>query len=374
MNYELSIIIPLYNSEKTILDSIDSIESEKIKLNYEVIIVDDCSTDNGYSLVKKHIENLSNYKLLKNHKNLGGGATRNIAIKNVSSNIIYCLDSDNMIGEKSIENMFYFLKKNELDAVTVEYSNRFYDKITNGFFKWEFDKYKGDLIPFEAIFSLNKCPLNITFMHTKKVFEVTGGYPENHGFDTQHFAIRFLMNNLKAKVCSGAFDYHRLHRNKGSYYHREYFSGKSNYNWLNIYSEMVHFFDEKTFETLVNFNLYDTFELSLNQKITKDNLVENHKKLIKNHSRDHYKKTLKSKKNLSLKELYFLFHYEKDLLKSLDYGIQLYRNFENSIYLEKKIIEIFDKLGLEFEKFKNRSFRKITLFNRVLNRVLKFFK
>ena len=82
-------------------------------------------------------------------------------------------------------------------------------------------------------------------MHTKRVFEITGGYPENHGFDTQHFAVRFLSNNLKALVCHSAFDYHRIHSNQNNYYHREYLSGKSNYNWIKIFSENIHFFNEE---------------------------------------------------------------------------------------------------------------------------------
>jgi glycosyltransferase involved in cell wall biosynthesis len=369
MNYDLSIIIPSFNSENTILESIDSILNQNLSILYEVIIVDDFSNDNSLEIINNKIKDYNNFKVFKNKSNLGGGATRNIAISNTSSNIIYCLDSDNMIGEKSLEKMYYFLKENDLDAVTVEYSKRFYDKINKGSFKWQFDTYKEELIPFEAMFSLNDCPLNITFMHTKRVFEITGGYPENHGFDTQHFAIRFLTNNLKAKVCIGAFDYHRLHSQKNSYYHREYFSGKSNYNWLNIYSEIIHLFNEKTFKDLVNFNLYKVNDISLSQRISKSNLIDGYQNFITNNTREIYKETLKNKPHLSSKDTYFLFHFEKDLLTSLSYGVKLLGEFEDSFYLENKIIEILEKLGLKIEKLKKRSFKKITLINRILNKL-----
>jgi glycosyltransferase involved in cell wall biosynthesis len=369
MKYDLSIIIPSFNSEQTILESIDSILLQNLSISYEVIIVDDCSTDNSLELIRNKIRDYKNFKVYKNKSNLGGGATRNIAISKTNSNIIYCLDSDNMIGEKSLEKMYYLLKENDLDAVTVEFSQRFYDKLKKGSFKWQFDTYDGELIPFEAMFSLNDCPLNITFMHTKRVFEITGGYPENHGFDTQHFAVKFLTNNLKAKVCIGAFDYHRLHSKKNSYYHREFFSGKSNYNWLNIYSEIIHLFNEKTYKDLVNFNFYKVHDISLSQKISKNNLIEGYQNFITNNTREIYRETLKNKPHLSSKDIYFLFHYEKELLTLLSYGIKLHDEFEDSFYLENKIIEILEKLGLKIEKLKKRSFKKITLTNRILNKL-----
>ena len=80
MKYDLSIIIPSFNSEQTILESIDSILLQNLSISYEVIIVDDCSTDNSLELIRNKIRDYKNFKVYKNKSNLGGGATRNIAI------------------------------------------------------------------------------------------------------------------------------------------------------------------------------------------------------------------------------------------------------------------------------------------------------
>jgi len=371
MKPELTIIIPLFNSEKTILESIESIEKEKINLNYEVIIVDDCSTDNSFEIVENKIKNYDNYKLLKNKKNLGGGATRNNAIKNSKSDIIYCLDSDNMIGEGSIEKMFKLLKNKNVDGVTVEKSKRFIDSLNNGHEDYYFNDYGGKTIPFESIFSLEWCPLNITFMHTKRAFEITGGYPENHGFDTQHFAVRFLSNNLKALVCHSAFDYHRIHSNQNNYYHREYLSGKSNYNWIKIFSENIHFFNEETFRKLLEFNFYLNKNSVLNEIFYLKNLRKEYKNHIVENSRESYYQSIIVNDNLSSKDLFFLLHYEKENLKKIKYLLMLFEKHSNSLYLKKSLDDILLQFNVDVNLIRVSDFKKISFLDRILNK-LKF--
>ena len=369
MKPELTIIIPLFNSEKTILESIESIEKEKINLNYEVIIVDDCSTDNSFEIVENKIKNYDNYKLLKNKKNLGGGATRNNAIKNSKSDIIYCLDSDNMIGEGSIEKMFKLLKNKNVDGVTVEKSKRFIDSLNNGHEDYYFNDYGGKTIPFESIFSLERCPLNITFMHTKRAFEITGGYPENHGFDTQHFAVRFLSNNLKALVCHSAFDYHRIHSNQNNYYHREYLSGKSNYNWIKIFSENIHFFDDETFNKTLNFDFYSNKKSIKNEIFIKKSLKDNYKKYIKEKTREVYFNNLKIDEKISLKDLFFLYHFENENFKKLKYLLILLKNNSKSLYLNKLLVENLLRFNVDLNLINKSRFKKISFLEKVINKL-----
>ena len=61
---KVSIITPTWNSEKYILQTIRSVQNQSYQ-NWEMIIVDDCSTDSTYSIVKKEMEIESRIKLLR---------------------------------------------------------------------------------------------------------------------------------------------------------------------------------------------------------------------------------------------------------------------------------------------------------------------
>ena len=91
-NIKFSFIIPSYNCENFITTCLDSVISQTYK-NYEIIVVDDCSTDNTMNILKKY----NNIKILSTPKNLRQGAARNIALDNCSGDYIIFLDSDDFL-------------------------------------------------------------------------------------------------------------------------------------------------------------------------------------------------------------------------------------------------------------------------------------
>ena len=64
----ITIIIPCYNTEKYIEKCLDSILNQNLK-KYEVILVDDCSTDKTVSIIKKYEKKYPEFKLIQNHEN-----------------------------------------------------------------------------------------------------------------------------------------------------------------------------------------------------------------------------------------------------------------------------------------------------------------
>lgn len=86
---KFSIIMPAYNAQDSISESINSIFNQTYT-NYELIVIDDCSTDNTYEVVKKH----PNIKLLQTPVNSRQGAARNIGLNNCTGNYILFLDAD----------------------------------------------------------------------------------------------------------------------------------------------------------------------------------------------------------------------------------------------------------------------------------------
>lgn len=88
-NIKFSIIIPAYDVQETIGKTIASVLKQTYS-NYELIVIDDCSTDNTYNVVKK----FSTIKLLQTPVNSRQGAARNIGLNNCSGDYILFLDAD----------------------------------------------------------------------------------------------------------------------------------------------------------------------------------------------------------------------------------------------------------------------------------------
>ena len=105
--YKVSIIIPAYNSEKTIKRSLERVIEESKKIESEIIVVDDCSTDK----TKEIIKSLQGIKLIELENNLGAGNARNKGAEvSIYENLCF-IDSDIEISSESILNLVKRLKK-----------------------------------------------------------------------------------------------------------------------------------------------------------------------------------------------------------------------------------------------------------------------
>jgi glycosyltransferase involved in cell wall biosynthesis len=90
-NLKLSIIIPVYNEEKTLLDLLKKVEAVNFPISNEIILVDDYSTD-GTRAILKEIE--SKYKIIYHHKNQGKGSALRTGFKYSTGDIITIQDAD----------------------------------------------------------------------------------------------------------------------------------------------------------------------------------------------------------------------------------------------------------------------------------------
>lgn len=117
----VSVIIPLYNREKYISECLDSLLAQTFK-NFEVIVVDDCSTDSSVAVVESYRKKFGGrLKLMRMKKNSGHpGLPRNKGISFASGEFIYCLDSDDTIIENALETMFSLAKSYDADVVYCE--------------------------------------------------------------------------------------------------------------------------------------------------------------------------------------------------------------------------------------------------------------
>ncbi len=105
----VSIITPAYNCAKYIGETIDSVLAQTYP-HWEMLIVDDCSTDNTEEIVKSY--NDPRIKYLKNEKNSGAALSRNYALREAKGRWIAFLDSDDMWMPEKLEHQISFMKNN----------------------------------------------------------------------------------------------------------------------------------------------------------------------------------------------------------------------------------------------------------------------
>ena len=98
----ISIIIPAYNVEDFVSETLNSVKNQT-SFPDEVIIINDGSTDNSYNIIKNFAD-LKGWKIFKT-KNQGLGPTRNYGISLAKSDYLYFLDSDDIIENDFIYNM-----------------------------------------------------------------------------------------------------------------------------------------------------------------------------------------------------------------------------------------------------------------------------
>lgn len=105
----VSIIMPSYNTAKFIEETIDSVLAQTYT-NWELIIVDDCSTDDTDAVVAKYQDSRIQY--LKNGKNSGAAVSRNRALREAKGRWIAFLDSDDLWAPDKLEKQIRFMEAN----------------------------------------------------------------------------------------------------------------------------------------------------------------------------------------------------------------------------------------------------------------------
>lgn len=122
---DVSVVIPVYNAEKTICECVDSVVNEMVAngLSYEVILVDDGSTDNSLVLCRQYAETNPCIKVIA-QKNSGPSVARNTGIKNASGEFIALNDADDKWLSGKMKIQIEELRKNtEVDLVCAKYGS-----------------------------------------------------------------------------------------------------------------------------------------------------------------------------------------------------------------------------------------------------------
>ncbi len=176
---KVSVIVTNYNYAHFLQEAVDSVTNQNYK-NLEIIVVDDCSTDNSADV----IANLSSSReliKLKTPQNSGTAATRNLGLTAATGEVIAFLDADDYYYPDKIAASV--AKILEYDVIGLVYSD--YDIERNGVKTREFK------FPFNPMYLAQSCIVSTNSVIAKSVFDKIGGFnTEIKGMEDYEFYIR----------------------------------------------------------------------------------------------------------------------------------------------------------------------------------------
>lgn len=212
----ISVIIPLYNVEKYVHDCLLSFENQSYK-DFEVIIINDGSTDKSLEVVKKYIhKSKMNIKIIE-QKNQGVSVARNIGITNSEGEYICFVDSDDMVSVNYLQELFEKITE-EIDVSICDIKNiqevQIYEKEREREINSEIKIYSSER-------ALNKFLLRDlkpgvwSMMIKKKVLEENNIYftkGARYSEDIE-FIYKVLANSNKILVTNSKIYYYRIREN-----------------------------------------------------------------------------------------------------------------------------------------------------------------
>ena len=112
MNDLISIVMPVYNSAPFLAETIESVLKQTYP-NWELILVDDASSDKGIEIIENYQKEEKRIKLIRLNKNQGAAVARNSGIQLAAGKYIAFLDSDDLWLPEKLEHQYQFMEEKE---------------------------------------------------------------------------------------------------------------------------------------------------------------------------------------------------------------------------------------------------------------------
>ena len=255
-NFELdeypgvTIVIPCYNTEKTITGTVESLlDLDYPKDKLKLIIIDDGSKDKTWEVIQKY-KTSENIKIL--HKENGGKHTAiNIGLEMTQTPFLGCLDPDSFVDTQALKRiMTYFLDKDTMavaPSIVVDKPKN----ILQGAQKAEYDMaiYNKKMLAFLGGIHVTPGPFSI---FRKKVFDDLGPYRQAHNTEDQEIALRMQENHYKIEHCPDAYVYTVVPNSVGQLYRQRI---RWIYGFLRNAMDYRRLFFKKKYGTLAFFTL-----------------------------------------------------------------------------------------------------------------------
>jgi glycosyltransferase involved in cell wall biosynthesis len=221
----ISIIIPVYNREQHISETLDSVRSQTYT-NWECIIVDDGSSDNTEAIVNTFTQSDNRFNFYKRSgvEKKGASSCRNYGIQKAKGELIQFLDSDDLLAKNKFEEQVKLYKSGSLTLISCKWGGFVVSEDLSTRFKYKYHSYKNFKRSKELLRTFGKYeeffPLHV-YLIPKVLIDKSGNWNEDltNNDDAEFFA-RVILNS------SGI-----LFSDKTSVYYR--YSGEDNLSALN---------------------------------------------------------------------------------------------------------------------------------------------
>lgn len=280
---KISIIIPVYNKEKYLDKCLQSILSQSFR-DYEVICVDDGSTDFSLTILKEYANDNNNFKVFSKN-NEGPGSARNYGLKKASGEYILFLDADDYITDDTLEGLYNTAYSNDSDLVLFNATEHFNDKSNDRIYHIHMDENT----------DLN----NFTFDYNNNINLVMNGY---HIVCTKLHKLDFIKEYNLEFSSSGEFEDVLFHiksmiyakhisynPNKFYQYNRKNESSRQNNSIRTNKSFVLFDIYEEVYDFLQKENLFSKLEVNYYKFVINESLN------IYNNIEEEYKEELFNK-------------------------------------------------------------------------------
>lgn len=353
MSKIVSIIVPVFNVEKHIRKSINSILNQTVYCeDIEVIMVDDCSTDNSGEIIDEYASKYDNFRAIHLDENSGAaGKPRNVGLNIASSDFVMFLDSDDCFVENALEILLNKIRQDdELDIVLGGYVN-VYDKKQEIIlpFKGKEDKYFVNTL---NEFDLAKINPAISSKIFRKDFLIKNNikFPEGIPGQDLVFFLNSFFNSSKILSLNNFIVYKRILRSKGS---DKSISFNLNYNYIigliKAYTLTLNIFKENN----VNMNLAKLILINhlrfLSNQLLKNQLTKDELSRICN-SEEFYNFINNTFFNVATEFRLIFDNMKKDTFDNISLINYIEDNIEKEVHQYENIKLLYDDLKKENKK------------------------
>lgn len=204
----VTIIIPVYNTEKYLKKCLDSVVNQTYK-NIEIIIINDASTDCSFSILREYEKNYKNIRLIHTIKNEGLSEARNRGLEQAQGEYIYFLDSDDWIRKDTIEKLVNLATIYDVPLVEARFASVFSNREPKQTTKIQ-NKYENLEKEKELIQNRDGMACNKLYTH-----DLIGNsrFPKNLNYEDNAFVYPILTIAKKALITNEVFYFYRRHLN-----------------------------------------------------------------------------------------------------------------------------------------------------------------
>lgn len=309
-NPSISVVIPAYNHEKFIKETIESILNQTFE-DFELIIIDDRSTDKTAQLIKEFSD--KRIRFYENDENKGIFHNRSLGVNLAKGKYIALLDSDDLMYPNRLQVQYDFLEKNSDTHYCGSLGTLIDD---NSVEIGELNKVTGTL---NATLLFANQIINPAVMFRRSILEKVGGYENFSPAEDYHYTLKVVFNNLKIVNLNERLVKYRVH---------SYNTSSNTENLIRAEKSIAHYihnkigYPENAFSGEIHvrlirqqyddysFNTYAKYLISLKKYYFQNSIFtesEFHKEIYNQIKKVHlYKKRKKSSLRLKLiKLLYF---------------------------------------------------------------------